>query len=137
MKTSARNELSGKIIEVKSGEVMSEVKVEIAPSVIVSATITKEATKSLELIEGIEVSALIKSSSVIISKEQLKATARNVIKAEIVEIISGQVNSEIKLKVGENMICSVITNEAVKDLDLTKGSIAYAIFKASSVILVA
>ncbi|XOB61111.1 TOBE domain-containing protein [Campylobacterota bacterium DY0563] len=137
MKTSARNELSGKIIDIKSGEVMSEVKVEVAPSVIVSATITKEATNSLGLDIGSEVSALVKSSSVIISKEQLKATARNIIKAEIVDIKSGQVNSEVKLKVGENVICAVITNEAVEDLNLTVGSIAYGIFKASSVILVA
>ncbi|WP_321470859.1 TOBE domain-containing protein [Halarcobacter sp.] len=137
MKTSARNELSGKIIDIKSGEVMSEVKVEVAPSVIISATITKEATNSLGLVIGSEVSALVKSSSVIISKEQLKATARNIIKAEVVEIKSGQVNSEVKLKVGENMICAVVTNEAVEDLSLTVGSTAYGIFKASSVILVA
>ncbi|WP_320034408.1 TOBE domain-containing protein [Halarcobacter sp.] len=137
MKTSARNELSGKIIDIKSGEVMSEVKVEVAPSVIISATITKESTNSLGLDIGSEVSALVKSSSVIISKEQLKATARNIIKAEIVDIKSGQVNSEVKLKVGENVICAVITNEAVEDLNLTVGSIAYGIFKASSVILVA
>lgn len=137
MKTSARNELSGKIIDIKSGEVMSEVKVEVAAGVVVSATITKESTKSLELEVGVEVAALVKSSSVIISKEPLKATARNIIKAEIIDIITGQVNSEIKLKVGENTICAVVTNDAVKDLDLTVGSTAYALFKASSVILIA
>lgn len=137
MKTSARNELAGKVVDVKSGEVMSEVKVEVAAGVIVSATITKEATQALDLAAGSEVSALVKSSSVILSKESLKATARNVIQGKISEVIKGQVNSEVKLTVGENTICAVVTNDAVEDLGLASGETAYAIFKASSVILVA
>lgn len=137
MKTSARNELAGKVVDVKSGEVMSEVKVEVAAGVIVSATITKEATQALDLAVGSEVSALVKSSSVILSKESLKATARNVIQGKISEVIKGQVNSEVKLTVGENTICAVVTNDAVEDLGLASGETAYAIFKASSVILVA
>ncbi|QDF29369.1 TOBE domain-containing protein [Halarcobacter anaerophilus] len=136
MKTSARNELAGKIVEVKSGQVMSEIKVEVAAGVVISALITKEATDSLDLTVGSDICTLIKSSSVILSKEVLQATARNVIKGEIKELIKGQVNTEIKLSVGDNTICAIVTNDAVDDLGFKEGEIAYAIFKASSVILV-
>jgi len=136
MKTSARNELSGKIVEIRSGQVMSEIKVEVAAGVIISAIITKEATDSLDLTVGSNIDALIKSSSIILAKDTLKATARNVIKGEITKLIKGQVNSEIKLTVGDNSICAIVTNDAVNDLGFKEGETAYAIFKASSVILV-
>lgn len=137
MKTSARNELNGTITEIKSGGVMSEVVVKISDSITICATITNDARDSLELKANREVSALIKSSLVILSKEQLRATARNNIKTKVLEIIKGAVNSEVKLSVGEKSLCAVVTNDAVADLQIAAGDEVYAIFKASSVILVA
>ena len=45
MKTSARNQLSGKITELISGAVMTEVKMEVSDSVHISALITTKAKK--------------------------------------------------------------------------------------------
>ncbi|XPV69773.1 MAG: TOBE domain-containing protein [Halarcobacter sp.] len=137
MKTSARNELTGKITELKSGAVMAEVKVEVASNVLVSATITNESKELLGLEVGSEVSALIKAPAIIISKVKLKASARNIIEGSITEIKKGQVSSEVKLSVGDNQICAVVTNDAVEDLQLNISDTVFAIFKASSVILVA
>ncbi len=137
MKTSARNELTGKITEVKSGAVMAEVKVEVASNVLVSATITNESKELLGLEIGSEVSALIKAPAIIISKVKLNASARNILEGTISEIKVGQVNSEIKLSVGDAKVCAVVTNDAVEDLNLKEGDTAYAIFKASSVVLIA
>lgn len=134
MKTSARNELSGTVTDVKSGGVISEVVVKVSPSVTICATITNDA---LELKVGSEVSALVKSSLVVLSKEKLKSTARNNIEAKVSEVITGAVNSEVKLLVGEKKLCAIVTNDAVKDLDIKVNDTVYAIFKASSVILVA
>lgn len=137
MKTSARNELSGKVIEIKSGAVMTEVKVEVSNGVVVCATITNEAKESLGLSVGASASALIKSSSIILASSDLKASARNIIKGEIKEVVKGQVNSEIKISVGANTLCAVVTNDSVSELGLVAGKTVSAIFKASSVILVA
>jgi molybdate transport system regulatory protein len=137
MKTSARNELKGKITDIIEGAVMVEVKVEVAPTILVSSTVTKEGVNSLGLTKGDEVVNLIKASSIVLSKKEMKTTARNNIKAKIEQIIKGAVNSEIKLSIGKNTLCAVITNESVDELGLNEGDEAYAIFKASSVILVA
>ena len=137
MKTSARNELSGEVIELKSGGVMSEVIVKISEDITICATITNDAKNALDLKVGSEVSALIKSSFVVLSKERLKATARNNIEAKVSEVITGAINSEVKLSVGEKKLCAIVTNDAVKDLDIKTNDTVYAIFKASSVILVA
>jgi molybdate transport system regulatory protein len=134
MRTSARNEFTGKITEILSGEVMSEIKVD-ADVLKISAIITNEGKDAMGLEVGKEITAIVKSSVIILSKEKLEATARNNIEGKITEIKKGQVNSEIKLGVGGHTLYSVITNDAVEDLDFKVGDTAYAVFKASTVIL--
>ena len=66
MKLSARNQLNGKITNVEKGAVMANVKIEITePGV---AAITKESAEKLGLSEGDDVTAIIKSTEVIIGK---------------------------------------------------------------------
>jgi len=137
MKTSARNELTGKVVEIKSGEVMTEVKIDIDGSIAISAIITNEGKEALGVSNGATMTALIKSSTIILSKDELKATARNNIKCTVAEVLKGQINSEIKLSIATQTLCAIITNDAADDLAIKAGDDAYAIFKASSVILVA
>ena len=137
MKTSARNELSGVITELKSGGVMSEVIIKINDEIEICATITNDAKESLALSVGGEISAIIKSSLVILSKEKVSASARNNIKTKVIEVIKGAVNSEVKLQIANKNLCAIVTNDAIEDLQIKKNDSVYAIFKASSVILVA
>jgi molybdate transport system regulatory protein len=134
MKTSARNQFMGKVIECKSGAVMTEITVEVSISVHICATVTNGSKESLDLQVGQSVGA-IKASSIILSKAQLKATARNNIKGVVTDVIKGAVNSEVKMAVGETTLCAIVTNESIEDLAIAKGDSIYAIFKASSVIL--
>lgn len=136
MKTSARNELSGDVIAIESGGVMSEVLVKVSEDIFISSTITNHSKDALELEIGTGVSLFIKASSVIIAKEKLRVSARNNIAVKIKEIIKGAVNTEVKLTCGENTLYAVITNDAVNELGLEKGADVYAIFKASSVIII-
>jgi len=137
MITSARNELVGTIVEIKTGGVMSDVAVRVDEDVVISANITNESKENLGLKEGSEVLVLVKSSFVILTKQQLRSTSRNNIKAVVDEVKKGAVNDEVRLTLGNKTLCSVITNDSVKDLNLQKGDTVYAMFKASSVILVA
>jgi molybdate transport system regulatory protein len=137
MITSARNELVGTIIEIKTGGVMSDVAVRVDEDVVISANITNESKENLGLKEGSEVLLLVKSSFVILTKQQLRSTARNNIKAVVDEVKKGAVNDEVRLTLGNKTLCSVITNDSVEELNLQKGDTVYAMFKASSVILVA
>ena len=67
MKISARNQLKGKIIEVKKGATTAHVRLEIAAGQIVTAAITNEAVDELGLKSGDAASALIKASNVMIA----------------------------------------------------------------------
>lgn len=68
MKLSARNVLPGRIISLTKGATTSHVKIELAPSLIVTSSITNEAVDDLALKVGDTVSAVIKSSDVMVGK---------------------------------------------------------------------
>ena len=68
MKLSARNQLNGKITNVEKGAVMSNVKIEISEPGVITAVITKESAEKLGLSEGDDVTAIIKSTEVVIGK---------------------------------------------------------------------
>jgi molybdopterin-binding protein len=67
MKISVRNKIPGKIKEIKIGAVMAEVVVQAGENQIVAA-ITKDAAEDLALKTGDSVTALVKSTSVMIQK---------------------------------------------------------------------
>ncbi|WP_458403590.1 TOBE domain-containing protein [Methanobrevibacter sp.] len=68
MQLSARNQLEGKVTGVELGAVMANVKIEITGPNTITAVITKESAENLGLKEGDDVSAIIKSTEVIIGK---------------------------------------------------------------------
>ncbi len=67
MKLSARNQIKGKILEVKKGATTSHVRVEVAPSIVVTASITNEAVDELGLKAGMAASVVVKASDVMIA----------------------------------------------------------------------
>ena len=68
MKLSARNVLPGRVIAVAKGSTTAHVKVELASGLTVLSSITNEAVDDLGLKVGDSVSAVIKSSDVMIGK---------------------------------------------------------------------
>jgi molybdopterin-binding protein len=65
MKLSARNVLKGKITKVTRGSTTAHVLIDVGGATI-TAAITNEAADDLKLKEGMEASAIIKSSDVIV-----------------------------------------------------------------------
>ena len=67
----------------------------------------------------------------------MKLSARNQLKGKIINIQKGAVNSIITLDIGGgNIITSTISCNAVDELGLEIGSDAYAVIKATSVMIV-
>jgi len=66
----------------------------------------------------------------------MKISARNVLKGTITEIVKGATTSHVRIDIGGGTIVTAsITNEAVADLTLEKGKQAYAVVKASDVMV--
>jgi molybdopterin-binding protein len=64
---SARNQLKGQVVRVKSGSVMAEVEVKVKAGKVVAA-ITDASVKRLKLKAGDKITVIIKSTEVLIGK---------------------------------------------------------------------
>jgi molybdopterin-binding protein len=66
----------------------------------------------------------------------MKLSARNQLKGKIVAVEKGQTTAHVRLDIGNGVIITAsITNEAVDDLKLTTGDEAFAVIKASDVMI--
>jgi molybdate transport system regulatory protein len=66
----------------------------------------------------------------------MKLSARNTLKGTVKKIALGAVNAEVIIELpGGAQITSIVTKQAVESLGLAEGKSAYAIIKASSVML--
>jgi molybdopterin-binding protein len=66
----------------------------------------------------------------------MKLSARNILKGKVVQIKAGAVNTEVILELpGGAQIVSIITKESADNLGLAVGKPAYAVIKASSVMI--
>jgi len=66
----------------------------------------------------------------------MRISARNVLKGKVVKLTNGAVNSEVTIALpGGLQMVSIITRSSVKSLGLKKGKEAYAVVKASSVMI--
>jgi molybdopterin-binding protein len=66
----------------------------------------------------------------------MKLSARNLLKGKVVKIVRGAVNDEITIQLpGGEQIVAIITDGSVESLGLKEGKEAYAVIKASSVMI--
>jgi molybdopterin-binding protein len=68
MKLSARNQIKGKVVEVRKGTTTAHVRIDIGNGVIITSSITNEAVDDLGLRAGDEAIAVIKASDVMVAK---------------------------------------------------------------------
>ena len=68
MAISARNHLKGKIVDVKLGDVVAQITISVEAG-IVESIITRQSVEEMNLQKGDAVSAVVKATEVMISKE--------------------------------------------------------------------
>lgn len=138
LKSSARNQFSGKVTRVVPGAVNDEIELDVPGVGAVVAIVTHGSASSLGLREGAEAMALIKASSVIVVAQDpgMRFSARNHLQGQVQRVQTGAVNTEVVIGLpGGASVVSIVTNESAENLGLVEGMQAAALFKASSVIL--
>lgn len=66
----------------------------------------------------------------------MKLSARNVLKGKVVAVVHGAVSSEITIEVARGVrLVSTISKSSAESLGLAKGKAAYAVVKASNVMV--
>jgi molybdopterin-binding protein len=66
----------------------------------------------------------------------MKLSARNILKGKVVKVVPGAVNAEVTIELpGGQRLVSIITNTSATALELKEGKEAYAVIKASSIMI--
>jgi molybdopterin-binding protein len=66
----------------------------------------------------------------------MKISARNVLKGKVIKVTKGAVNTEVLLELpGGDQVVSIISKESAAKLGLKSGKTAYAVIKASNVMI--
>jgi molybdopterin-binding protein len=66
----------------------------------------------------------------------MKISARNLLKGKIIKVTKGAVNTEILLELpGGDQVVSIISKKSATKLGLKSGKAAYAVIKASNVMI--
>lgn len=138
MRASARNQLVGKVTNIREGSVNDEIELKTVSGTPVVATVTRASRDALGLKAGMVVTALVKASAVVLvtEAEGMRFSARNQFEGVIAGVNKGAVNSEVLLTLasGEELVV-IVTNASSESLELAVGQKATALFKAGSVIL--
>lgn len=137
MKTSARNALRGRVARLTAGTVSTEVVLQVAEGLEITAVVTAHSVEDLGLEPGAPAIALIKSSFIVLAKgEGLRTSARNQIPGVVASREDGAVSSEIRLDIGGGKsLAATITTESAEALELRVGDTVTALIKAPHVIL--
>ena len=69
MKYGARNQLKGKITDIKKGDVMCQVKLEVAADAVMNSVMTVESLEDLDIGVGDNVKIVVKAINVLLVKE--------------------------------------------------------------------
>jgi molybdopterin-binding protein len=69
MKYGARNQLTGKVLNIKKGDIMCQVRLEVAPGAIMNSVMTMESLNDLAIKEGDSVNVIVKAINVLLVKE--------------------------------------------------------------------
>ena len=65
----------------------------------------------------------------------MRISARNQLPGKVVEVTKGATTAHVRIDLGGAIVTAAITNEAVDDLRLKVGDSAYAVVKASDVMV--
>lgn len=138
MRTSARNQLQGKVLAVNTGPVNAEVTLALNAVDRLVAVVTRESVEALKLAPGREAYALIKSSFLILTTADggFDTSARNRLCGTVCRIARGTVSVEVVLELdGGKTLAAMVTDDSVRALGLEEGMRVGVLVKASHVIL--
>ena len=138
MQASARNVFAGTLTAVVCGAVNAEVELTTVGDDVLVAVVTANSVQALGLAVGVSAVAYVKAPLVMLltGGEGMRFSARNQLAGVVSALTRGAVNSEVALTLpGGTVVYAVVTNDAIKELDLREGAPATALIKASHVVL--
>jgi len=128
------NILPGTIRDLQVHGNLTLVKVAVSDITITSIVIeTPETANYLKV--GAPVKVMFKETEVIIGKSGVDISLQNQIPVKLVAIEQGQLLCQLNMQYQEYTLCSIITSNAVKQLQLQPGAEVIAMIKTNEIML--
>ncbi len=137
-KTSARNTFFGKIASLQRGDIQTLVVLSTIEGHRITTIITNDSVERLGLKEGKMITAEVKAPSVIVQKSdhEPESSAENRFRGVIEQINIGKLNTECVVGISDSTkLCSIITSESGRRLNLRKNDSVWVMFNCFSVVL--
>ena len=137
-KTSARNAFYGKVDRIDKGDIQAVVELISLGGYRVRSVITNHSLAQLRLKRGTLAVAEIKAPWVMLYKgeEEPKSAAENIFRGIVHQIKSGKVSTEIVVGISDGTeLCSIITEESKKRLNIQVNDTLWVAFNAFAVVL--
>jgi molybdopterin-binding protein len=77
----------------------------------------------------------VPNGAVFLTIRRMKISARNQLRGRVEAIVLGVVTAKVGVRVGDNLIESVITRQSVEDLNIKVGSEVTAVIKSTEIML--
>lgn len=136
-KTSARNTFLCKITGIRKGDIQAAIEMITLGGDPLFTVITNESLMRLGLKKNAFVVAEVKAPWVILSRdEDPKASAENRFKGTVSRVIRGKITSEVMVSLSDGTeLCSIMSDDSGKRLNLVEGQEIWAMFNSFAVIL--
>ena len=136
MQISARNQLSGTIKQIVKGMVNSQLFVQLKSGNTLISVITNDAVDALGLEVGDDVTAIFKSTSVLVGTGEMRISAENCFEGVVETIREGKVNAEVVIEIGEqDRVVAVLTTDSIGELGLEKGRTVSTLIKSTDIMI--
>ncbi|MFT8316528.1 MAG: TOBE domain-containing protein [Clostridium sp.] len=136
---SARNQFPGVVTDIKVGNVVGEVLVNLGCNHLAAAVITSTSIRNLRLRVGSRVNVVVKATSVMIRKADESGSgfsARNQFAGTVTEVKRGDVVGEVVVDIGcGHTASSIITTTSINNLGIKVGSKVSVVVKATDVMI--
>jgi molybdate transport system regulatory protein len=137
-KTSARNTFFGKVRAIEKGDIQSKIELVTMTGYPITTLITNHSLERLGLKAGSLISAEVKAPWVMLYKddEEPHTTAENLFRGTVDRITHGKITAEIVVRIADGTeLCSIITEESKKRLDIQEDDTLWVAFNAFAVVL--
>ena len=138
VKSSATNQLLGKVADIQAGIVNIEVYVDLKGGEQMVASMSVAEFDLLSLNKGDDVLLLIAipEISIVTDETRYRLSARNALKGKVIRLQQDGIDSEVVIRLaGGESIVAMVTRASADTLDLKTGTAVTAVFKSNAVLL--
>jgi molybdate transport system regulatory protein len=136
--TSARNAFFGKISAIRQGDIQTKVELVTIGGHRVATVITNDSLARLGLKIGMLITAEVKAPWVILHKgeQEPQTSAENAFRGTMARLIKGKITTEYVVHLADGTeLCSVVTSDLNRRLDLKVNDPVWAVFTSFAVVL--